>query len=118
MSTRWHFNSHKTNNASHFSNYKKLDTNPDHYKSLDKQAYKPKPEKNQDDYVEGTQFKMIDGSVFRTKDYTVDDVYSALHESGERWLELTGGGEINLGYVTYYKPFKFYKNVGVVHENH
>ena len=49
----------------------------------------------------------IDGSYFRTNNFTVDDITDAL-ESGKRWIELQNGGRINLGYVIHYEPYKFF----------
>lgn len=86
------------NNADRYSNYQRLDTNPSHYQS------------RRDNYSEGVSITYIDGSYFRTKDLTVDDVKTALHDEKKRWLELPNGGEINLGYVIHYEPYKFFEN--------
>ena len=103
MSTRWHFD----NNAERAQNYCKLDTNIDHYKSKYDHPYKPKNDYQQKDYQVGVSMTYIDGSYFRTNNFTVDDITDAL-ESGKRWIELQNGGRINLGYVIHYEPYKFF----------
>lgn len=104
MSSRWNFK----NNAEAMSNYKALDTNLDHYKS-NRKPYRPRNNyATRDEYVEGVAIRCVDGSTYRTKDFTVDDIFDALHTHREEWLKLENGGEINLKYVVRYEPFKFY----------
>ena len=103
MSTRWHFD----NNAERAQNYRKLDTNIDHYKSKYDHPYKPKNDYQQKEYQVGVSMTYIDGSYFRTNNFTVDYITDAL-ESGKRWIELQNGGRINLGYVIHYEPYKFF----------
>lgn len=83
MSTRWHFD----NNVERAQNYRELDTNIDHYKSKFDHPYKPKNDYQQKDYQVGVSMTYIDGSYFRTNNFTVDDITDAL-ESGKRWIEL------------------------------
>lgn len=104
MSSRWNFK----NNAEAMSNYKALDTNLEHYKS-NKKPYRPRNNyATRDAYVEGVVIHCVDGSTYRTKDFTVDDIFDALHTHREEWLKLENGGEINLKYVVRYEPFRFY----------
>ena len=92
------------NNAAALSKgYESIDTNPDHYKSENFT-------RAENDYVEGVAIYTMDGSVFKFKDLTVDDVYDAINVHKERWLNISNGGQVNLGYVICYQSWKFYKH--------
>ena len=97
MSGRWHFD-----NAKYINKDRPLDTNPDHYKNMDS--------KTENDYVEGVAIYTMDGSVFKFKDLTVDDVFDAINVHKDRWINISNGGQVNLGYVICYQPWKFYKH--------
>lgn len=90
------------NNARSYNNYKKLDTNLNHYK--DNQHMKKY------DFNPGVSITFIDGSKFKTKGLTVHDIEVALHDKKQRWIELPNGSEINLGYVIHFEPYKFFKD--------
>lgn len=104
MSSKWNFNKDKSN-ASRYSNYKPLDTNPDDYKT---NSYRDAEYHDQDKPVEGVVLTYITGQTFRTKEFTVDDIFDAIHTKNEQWIKMENGGEINLGAVVHYEPFKFY----------
>lgn len=91
------------NNAAVASNYEKLDTNPDHYKSKFSKPYHPR---NQS---EGVVLHMIDGSTFKTQEYTAEDVRERLTDPGltdyeRHWLTFLNGGAINLEHVVRFEP--------------
>lgn len=104
MSSKWNFK----NNAAKAENYAPLDTNPDHYKSKLRKYIQPLSNNDDSKPTEGVSIRYIDGSTFKTKEFTVDDIYDALHVDKVRWLKRKNGGEINLGYVMHYEPFTFY----------
>lgn len=101
MSTKWNFK----NNAAQAQHYRPLDTNPDDYKSSSSQQNQYN---SQDSYKEGVLLSFVDGSTYRTREFTVNDIYDALHTEKKQWLKLQNGGEINLHYIERYIPFKFF----------
>ncbi len=94
------------NNAAAASNYEKLDTNPDHYKSKFTKPYHPR---NQSD---GVVFHLMDGSTFKTTEYTVDDIREKLIDlpllanTENHWLLLKNGGGVNLDRVIRFEPMR------------
>lgn len=92
------------NNAAVASNYEKLDTNPDHYKSKFSKPYHPR---NQS---EGVVLHMMDGSTFKTREYTVEDVRNKLSNlllsvnTEDHWLLLENGGGVSLDRVVRFEP--------------
>ena len=73
---------------------KPLDTNVDHYKNSD--------------YVMGVAIEFVDGSIFKTEDYTVNDINEAIHKDHDKWLKLKNGGAFCLDHVISYLPWEFY----------
>ena len=70
------------NNASALTKgYEEIDTNPDHYKNSEYS-------KNENEYVEGVAIYTMDGSVFKFKDLTVDDVFDAINDHKDRWIKI------------------------------
>lgn len=94
------------NNAAVASNYEKLDTNPDHYKSKFSKPYHPR---NQS---EGVVLHMMDGSTFKTREYTVEDVRNKLSNlllsvnTEDHWLLLENGGGVSLDCVARFEPMR------------
>lgn len=94
------------NNAAVASNYEKLDTNPDHYKSKFSKPYHPR---NQS---EGVVLHMMDGSTFKTREYTVEDVRNKLSNlllsvnTEDHWLLLENGGGVSLDRVVRFEPMR------------
>lgn len=94
------------NNAAVASNYEKLDTNPDHYKSKFSKPYHPR---NQS---EGVVLHMMDGSTFKTREYTVEDVRNKLSNlllsvnTEDHWLLLENGGGVRLDCVARFEPMR------------
>lgn len=71
---------------------------------------KPKPKSNS--YKVGVALYFMSGQIYKTPEFTVDDIYDALQQN-KRWLDQENGGAINLGYVVRYTSYKFYER-----ENH
>lgn len=69
---------------------------------------KPKPKT----YKVGVALYFMSGQIYKTPEFTVDDIYDALQQN-KRWLDQENGGAINLGYLVRYNPYKFYER-----ENH
>lgn len=63
-------------------------------------------------YKVGVALYFMSGQIYKTPEFTVDDIYDALQQN-KRWLDQENGGAINLGYVVRYNPYKFYER-----ENH
>lgn len=102
MSTKWHFK----NNAAQAQSYRPLDTNPADYGAP---IHHEEQQSDRNNYTEGVLITFVDGSSFKTRDFTVDDIYDAIHTDKSKWLKLENGGEINLDYVERYIPFKFFE---------
>lgn len=73
-------------------------------------SFKSKPKSNS--YKVGVALYFMSGQIYKTPEFTVDDIYDALQQN-KRWLDQENGGAINLGYVVRYIPYKFYER-----ENH
>lgn len=105
MSSRWNFGQKQ-------NGYKPLDT-----KKLEQElgthsiqtASRPvyRPHYYDDSPKIGVRLHFIDGSKFKTQEYTVEDIHDALEIDKKRWLELNNGGAINLGYVIRYEHWDF-----------
>ena len=93
MSGRWHFKSPKYINEG-----KPLDTNVNHYKNDSRDFIQPDKKLVQEhnskkysqyhknsDYVMGVAIRFVDGSIFKTKDYTVNDIYEVIHKDYDKW---------------------------------
>lgn len=89
------------NNAAVASNYKKLDTNPDHYKGGVGYGRPYHPHQS-----EGVVLHLIDGSTFKTKEYTAEDIQAQLTDSERQWLQLDNGGAVNLKCVVRFEPMR------------
>lgn len=72
--------------------------------------FKSKPKSNS--YKVGVALYFMSGQIYKTPEFTVDDIYDALQQN-KRWLDQENGGAINLGYVVRYTSYKFYER-----ENH
>lgn len=47
---------------------------------------------------------MIDGSTFKTKEYTAEDIQDQLTDPERQWLQLDNGGAVNLKCVVRFEP--------------
>lgn len=100
MNTKYNFNNRKLK----ASNFRELDTNPNHYKNDD---FTSNRSKNQNGYTKGVSITYVNGQTFKTKDVTVEDIYESLKEDNN-WLRLKNGGCINLNHVMHFEPYKFF----------
>lgn len=108
---RFNFNKYETNrgNKSSDLDIKRLSRELVSKRSSSLKS-KPKPKSNS--YKVGVALYFMSGQIYKTPEFTVDDIYDALQQN-KRWLDQINGGAINLGYVVRYNPYKFYER-----ENH
>lgn len=71
-------------------------------------SFKSKPKPKSNSYKVGVALYFMSGQIYKTPEFTVDDIYDALQQN-KRWLDQENGGAINLGYVVRYTPYKFYE---------